>query len=30
LKTKDMGADLPMSERKNFAAKAIRDIMKDL
>jgi len=27
---KDMGADLPMSERKKFAAKAIRDIMKDL
>ncbi|EER24907.1 hypothetical protein CPC735_015050 [Coccidioides posadasii C735 delta SOWgp] len=27
---KDMGADLPDSERRKFAAKAIRDIMKDL
>ncbi|EEP78471.1 predicted protein [Uncinocarpus reesii 1704] len=27
---RDMGADLPESERKRFASKAIRDIMKDL
>ena len=29
-KKKDMSADLPTSERKKFAAKAIRDIVKDL
>ncbi|KAM5446757.1 hypothetical protein MaudCBS49596_006363 [Microsporum audouinii] len=27
---KDMGADLPEQERKTFAAKAIRDLMKDI
>lgn len=27
---KDMGSDMPESERKQFAAKAIRDIMKDI
>ncbi|EFR03250.1 hypothetical protein MGYG_06252 [Nannizzia gypsea CBS 118893] len=27
---KDMGADLPDQERKKFAAKAIRDLMKDI
>lgn len=26
----DMGADMPSSERKRFAAKAVRDIMKSL
>ena len=26
----DMGADLPESERKNFAAKAVREIMKTI
>lgn len=26
----DMGADLPEAERKRFAAKAIRDLMKDV
>ena len=27
---KDMGADMPEAERKNFAAKAVRDVMKRL
>ena len=27
---KDMGADMPEHERKKFAAKAVRDVMKDL
>ncbi|SLM37748.1 Alpha/gamma-adaptin-binding protein p34 [Lasallia pustulata] len=27
---RDMGADMPSSERKRFAAKAVRDIMKSL
>lgn len=26
---KDMGADLPDSERRKFAARAVRDVMKD-
>jgi hypothetical protein len=26
----DMGADLPEAERKRFAAKAVKDIMKTL
>ena len=26
----DMSADLPESERKKFAAKAVRDIMKEM
>lgn len=27
---KDMGADMPESERRKFAAKAVRDVMKAL
>lgn len=27
---KDMGADMPEPERRKFAAKAVRDVMKDL
>lgn len=27
---KDMGADMPESERRKFAAKAVRDVMKGL
>lgn len=27
---KDMGADMPEHERRKFAAKAVRDVMKDL
>lgn len=27
---KDMGADMPEPERRNFAAKAVRDVMKAL
>lgn len=27
---KDMGADLPEAERRKFAAKAIRDVMKNM
>ena len=26
---KDMGADMPEHERRKFAAKAVRDVMKD-